>query len=190
MVFDLITFKGSTAMELVFGRPLDTTTREAKEIKIYDFLDGLGIEYQRIDHPAAATMEACEEIDKVLNATICKNLMLCNRQQTEFYLLLMPGNKPFKTKDLSAQIGSARLSFATPMHMEQYLDVTPGSASVLALINDTDKVVRLLIDEDVLSGEYFGCHPCVNTSSLKIKTADLLDKILPSISVYPIIVKL
>lgn len=177
-------------MELVFGRPLDTSLREAKEIKTYDFLDGLGIEYQRIDHEAAATMEACEEIDKALDATICKNLMLCNRQQTEFYLLLMPGDKPFKTKDLSAQIGSSRLSFATPEHMEQYLDVTPGSASVLGLINDKDKVVRLLIDEDVIAGEYFGCHPCVNTSSLKIKTKDLLDKILPSISVYPIFVKL
>ena len=177
-------------MELINGRPLDTSGREDKEIRTYDLLDELGIEYQRIDHEAAMTMEACEEIDKALNATICKNLFLCNRQQTEFYLLMMPGEKPFKTKDLSAQIGSARLSFATPEHMEKYLDITPGSVSVLGLMNDKEKAVHLLIDEDVLNGEYFGCHPCVNTSSLRIKTSDLTDKLLPFINHHPIVVKL
>ena len=123
-------------------------------------------------------MELCAEIDKTLGATICKNLVLCNRQQTDFYLLLIPGDKIFKTKDLSKQIGTARLSFATPEHMEKYLDVTPGSASILALMNDHDNVVRLLVDEDVLQGEYVGCHPCVNTSSLKIRTEDMFGKLL------------
>ena len=177
-------------MELVNGRPFDLSNREEKEIRTYDLLDKLGIEYQRIDHEAADTMDACEEIDKALNATICKNLFLCNRQQTEFYLLMMPGDKPFKTKDLSAQIGSARLSFATPEHMAKHLDITPGSVSVLGLMNDKENAVRLLIDEDVLNGEYFGCHPCVNTSSLRIKTADLIEKILPYINHYPINVSL
>lgn len=177
-------------MELVNGRPLDESGREAKEIRTYDLLDKLGIEYQRIDHEAAMTMEACEEIDKALDATICKNLFLCNRQQTEFYLLMMPGDKPFKTKDLSAQIGSARLSFATPEHMAKYLDITPGSVSVLGLMNDKENAVRLLIDEDVLAGEYFGCHPCVNTSSLRISTSALTEKFLPHIEHYPITVKL
>ena len=177
-------------MELVNGRPFDLSNREEKEIRTYDLLDKLGIEYQRIDHEAADTMEACEEIDKALNATICKNLFLCNRQQTEFYLLMMPGDKPFKTKDLSAQIGSARLSFATPEHMMKYLDITPGSVSVLGLMNDKENAVRLLIDEEVLNGEYFGCHPCVNTSSLRIKTSDLIEKILPCINHYPINVSL
>ena len=168
-------------MELVNGRPTDTQGRLDKEIRVYDFLDSLGVSYQRIDHEAAMTMEACEEIDRTLEATICKNLLLCNRQETQFYLLMLPGDKVFKTKDLSAQIGSSRLSFAKAEYMEQYLNITPGSLSVLGLMNDKDKMVRLLIDEDVLRGEYIGCHPCINTSSLKFRTEDLLNKILPAI---------
>ena len=166
-------------MELVNGRPTDTQGRLDKEIRVYDFLDSLGVTYQRIDHEAAMTMEACEEIDRMLEATICKNLLLCNRQETQFYLLMLPGDKVFKTKELSAQIGSSRLSFAKAEYMEQYLDITPGSLSVLGLMNDKDKMVRLLIDEDVLTGEYIGCHPCINTSSLRIRTTDLLEKFLP-----------
>ena len=126
------------------------------------------------------TMEACVEIDRVLDATICKNLLLCNRQCTAFYLLMMPGDKAFKTSVLSKEIGTSRLSFAKPEYMEQYLDITPGSLSVLGLMNDHDHHVELLVDEDVLKGEFFGCHPCINTSSLRIKTADLMEKIIPA----------
>ena len=170
-------------MELQKGRPENTDNRLDKEIRVYDFLDKLGIQYQRIDHEAAMTMEACEEIDRALgdNTTICKNLFLCNRQETDFYLLLMPGDKPFKTKDLSAQIHSARLSFAKPEYMEKYLDITPGSVSVLGLMNDSEKKVQLLIDEDVMKEPYFGCHPCINTSSLKFTTDDLMQKIIPAL---------
>lgn len=177
-------------MELVNGRPTDTQGRLDKEIRVYDFLDSLGVSYQRIDHEAAMTMEACEEIDRTLEATICKNLLLCNRQETQFYLLMLPGDKVFKTKDLSAQIGSSRLSFAKAEYMEQYLDITPGSLSVLGLMNDKDKMVRLLIDEDELAGEYIGCHPCINTSSLRLKTKDLVEKIIPAMEHEPTIVKL
>ena len=177
-------------MELVNGRPTDTQGRLDKEIRVYDFLDSLGVSYQRIDHEAAMTMEACEEIDRTLKATICKNLLLCNRQETRFYLLMLPGDKVFKTKDLSAQIGSSRLSFAKAEYMEQYLDITPGSLSVLGLMNDKDRMVRLLIDEDVLTGEYIGCHPCINTSSLRLKTKDLVEKIIPAMEHEPTIVKL
>ena len=177
-------------MELVNGRPTDTQGRLDKEIRVYDFLDSLGVTYQRIDHEAAMTMEACEEIDRTLKATICKNLLLCNRQETQFYLLMLPGDKVFKTKDLSAQIGSSRLSFAKEEYMEQYLDITPGSLSVLGLMNDKDRMVRLLIDEDVLTGEYIGCHPCINTSSLRLRTKDLVEKIIPAMEHEPIIVKL
>ena len=177
-------------MELVNGRPTDTQGRLDKEIRVYDFLDSLGVTYQRIDHEAAMTMEACEEIDRTLEATICKNLLLCNRQETQFYLLMLPGNKVFKTKDLSAQIGSSRLSFAKAEYMEQYLDITPGSLSVLGLMNDKDRMVRLLIDEEVLAGEYIGCHPCINTSSLRLRTKDLVEKIIPAMEHEPTIVKL
>lgn len=177
-------------MELVNGRPTNTEGRLDKEIRVYDFLDSLGVTYQRIDHEAAMTMEACEEIDRTLEATICKNLLLCNRQETQFYILLLPGDKVFKTKDLSAQIGSSRLSFAKAEYMEQYLDITPGSLSVLGLMNDKDKMVRLLIDEEVLEGEYIGCHPCINTSSLRLRTKDLVEKIIPAMGHEPTIVKL
>ena len=165
-------------MQLQNGRPTDTTGRLDKEIRTYDFLDKLGIEYQRIDHEAAFTMEFCEEIDKTLGATICKNLFLCNRQKTDFYLLMIPGDKTFKTKELSHQIGSARLSFASPQDMEKYLDITPGSVSVLGLMNDTSHDVHVSIDKELLSDEYLGCHPCINTSSLKIKMSDIFEKFL------------
>ena len=167
-------------MELVKGRPATNEGRLDKEIRCYDLLDSLGVEYQRIDHEAAMTMEACVEIDKVLDATICKNLLLCNRQNTAFYLLMIPGDKVFKTSVLSKEIGSSRLSFAKPEYMLEYLDITPGSVSVLGLMNDHDHHVELLMDEDVLKGEYFGCHPCINTSSLRIKTKDLMEKIIPA----------
>jgi len=167
-------------MELVKGRPATNEGRLEKEIRCYDLLDRLGVEFQRIDHEAAMTMEACVEIDKVLDATICKNLLLCNRQCTAFYLLMIPGSKQFKTSVLSREIGSSRLSCAKPEYMEAYLDITPGSVSVLGLMNDHDHHVQLLMDEDVLKGEYFGCHPCINTSSLRIRTSDLMEKIIPA----------
>lgn len=177
-------------MTLVQGRPADCTGRLDKEIRVYDFLDKLGISYQRIDHEAAMTMEACAAVDEALEATICKNLLLCNRQNTDFYLLLLPGGKPFKTKDLSKQIGSSRLSFAAPEYMEAFLDITPGSLSILGLMNDTENRVQLLIDEDVLKGAYIGCHPCINTSSLRLRTEDLIQKIIPSMGHVPRLVNL
>lgn len=177
-------------MEIYHGRPVDISDREAKEIRVYDLLDSLGVEYERVDHEAAMTMEICRDIDASLGAVICKNLFLCNRQATDFYLLMMPDDKPFKTKDISAQIGSSRLSFATAEHMKKYLDITPGSVSVMGLMNDKEGAVRLLIDEDVLAADYFGCHPCVNTSSLKISVADLKEKIIPALSHPYTVVKL
>jgi len=170
------------------GRPQDK--RIDKEERCYALLDSLGLGYWRVDHEYADTIEACHEIEKVLGCNICKNLLLTNRQQTEVYLLLMPGDKPFKTKILSKQIGTARLSFATAEQMEKYLDITPGSVSVLGLMNDHNNAVQLLIDEDVLKGEYFGCHPCINTSSLRLKMSDLMEKILPAVHHAPRLVTL
>lgn len=177
-------------MELEFGRPGDCTRRLAKEIRCYDLLDSLGISYQRIDHAPAMTMEACQEIDQALDAVICKNLLLCNRQCTQFYLLMLPGDKHFKTSVLSKEIGSSRLSFASPEYMERFLDITPGSLSVLSLMNDKENHVQLLMDEDVLTGEYFGCHPCINTSSLRLRMEDLMQKILPAMGHSPRMVTL
>lgn len=177
-------------MMLTNGRPVNENGRLAKEIRVYDLLDSLGILYQRIDHEAAMTIEACHEIDRILDAFICKNLFLCNRQETDFYLLMMPGDKKFKTKELSAQLGCTRLSFASEKHMKEFLDITPGSVSVMGLMNDTENRVQLLIDEELLSQEYIGCHPCINTSSLRLKKDDLLQRIIPAMKHVPQFVKL
>lgn len=166
-------------MKIETGRPVNLENRLEREIRTYDYLDSLNIKYERVDHEAAETMEACKAVDKALGIEMCKNLMLCNRQKTAFYLLLMPGDKKFKTKELSSQINSARLSFADADDMLKYLDIVPGSLSVMGLMNDSEHVVQLLIDEEVLGSEYIGCHPCVNTSSLKILTSDIIEKYLP-----------
>lgn len=173
---------------LYCGRPAGE--RIPKETRCYDLLDRLEVEYFRVDHEHADTIPDCELVEELLGCKICKNLFLTNRQQTDFYLLIMPGEKPFKTKLLSKQIGSARLSFAGPEHMEQYLDITPGSVSVLGLMNDREKKVRLLVDRDLLAEESFGCHPCINTSSLRFKTTDLFEKILPAMEHEPTFVEL
>ena len=178
------------AYEMYQGRPADETGRLAKELRSYDLLDAAGVVYQRADHPAADTMEACAAADEALQVTVCKNLFLCNRQKTNFYLLAMPHNKPFKTKELSSQLGIARLSFAGAEEMARYLDITPGSVSVLGLANDTAGAVRLLLDEDLKAAEYFACHPCINTSSVKFTTADLLQKVLPATGHTPTWVRL
>ena len=154
------------------GRPADC--RSQVEEEVYDRLDQLGISYTRVDHDHADTMEDCLLIEGTLGARICKNLFLCNRQQTEFYLLMMHGDKPFKTKYLSAQLGCARLSFADEGHMAQYLHTTPGSVSALELMFDTEHQVRLIIDKPLMEDEFISAHPGLSTSTLKLRREDLL----------------
>lgn len=165
------------------GRPKNSSERLDKEIRTYDLLDSLGIAYERIDHEATETMEACAEIDKELgDAVICKNIFLCNSKKDQFYLLMLEGSKKFKSSSISRQAGSTRLSFAPMEFMEEFLDITPGSVSVLGLMNDKMNKVQLLVDEDVLHGEMFGCHPCINTSSLRLRTADVFGPFLKAIN--------
>lgn len=177
-------------MVLKKGRPENIQNRLDREIKVYDLLDEVGIDYMRVDHEPADNMEACLAIDEVLEATICKNLFLCNRQKTNFYLVMMPGDKPFKTKEVSGQIGCARLSFAGQEEMLEYLDIEPGSVSVMGLMNDKNNMVRLLVDEDILDAEYIGCHPCVNTSSLRLKTKDVFGPVLKAMNHDMTVIKL
>lgn len=152
--------------------------RLAKEMRVYDLLQKLQITFIRVDHDHADTIEDCAAVESLLGAPICKNLFLRNRQATTFYLLLMPGDKRFLTKELSKQLGISRLSFAEPEYMEKYLDTTPGSASILGLMNDSNHQVNLVIDEDLLTHDRIGCHPCINTSSLNLALADVLEKFL------------
>lgn len=177
-------------MELIKGRPDNCEGRLDREVRVYDFLDNLGIEYFRTDHDEANTMEVCNEIDKVLGTLMCKNLFLCNRQKTDFYLLMMPGDKPFKTKDITKQLGCSRLSFADSEAMLEYLDIKPGAVSIMGLMNDKDNKVRLVIDRAVVEEDTIGCHPCVSTSSLKIKTDDILNVYLPAVHHEPTFVEL
>ncbi|MBD5532077.1 MAG: prolyl-tRNA synthetase associated domain-containing protein [Lachnospiraceae bacterium] len=176
--------------QIFHGRPVQTDGRKEKELRVYELLDELGISYDRIDHEEMNTIEACHGVDEALGIHICKNLFLCNRQQTQFYLLLLPGEKKFRTKDLSAQIGSARLSFAGAEAMERFLDITPGSVSVMGLMNDREQRVQLLIDRDLLKEEWFGCHPCMNTSSIRMRLADMLKLFLPAVKHEAIYVNL
>lgn len=157
----------------------DTAGRLPREMEVYKLLKQLDIPYKRMDHEPMATIEACQGVDEILGIHMCKNLFLCNSQKTAFYLLMMPGEKKFKTKELSKQIGSARLSFAPEEFMEEYLHISPGAVSIMGLMNDRENHVKLLMDEDVLKEEYLGCHPCVNTASLRLKTGDVIEKFLP-----------
>ena len=172
------------------GRPQNIEERLEKEKRCYDFLDKLGVEYARVDHEVTATMEECLKIDEILGAPTCKNLFLSNRQGTAFYILLIPADKSFKTKDISAQIGSSRLSFGSGEMMERLLDITPGSLSVLGLMNDLDRDVTLLIDEDVMTADSIGAHPCINTTTLAFSMTDFREKIIPDLGHRPTYVNL
>ncbi|MDO4261725.1 MAG: prolyl-tRNA synthetase associated domain-containing protein [Eubacteriales bacterium] len=172
------------------GRPADETGRLQKELRVYDLLDELGIAYERVDHEAAMTVEDCQGVDRLLGIEICKNLFLTNQQKTKFYLLLMPGQKRFVTKEFCRQIGSARLSFGKPELLEELLDLTPGSVSIMGLMNDRDGKVQLVIDREVYETPDFGCHPCINTTSLKMSSAEVWEKFLPAVGHEPILVDL
>ncbi len=164
------------------GRPESTEGRLPKEIAVYDLLDRLQIFYQRADHEPAFTMEACAAIDRLFApAAVCKNLFLCNSQKTKFYLLMIRDDKKFKTKEISVQINSPRLSFGPEELLGELLDLTPGSISVMGLMNDRENRVRLLVDRDLLDAEEIGCHPCINTSSIRLRIRDLVEKFLPAV---------
>lgn len=175
---------------LYHGRPTSAANRLPKEMACYDLLDRLEIPYARADHSHADTIAQCEAVEQVLGEKICKNLFLCNRQKTKFYLLMLDGEKVFKTKDLSKQLGVARLSFAGAEDMERYLNLTPGSVTVLGLMHDTENQVQLVIDKSVAEAKNVSCHPCINTSTIWFTMDDLLHKVLPELHHEPIFVDL
>lgn len=161
-------------MKLTKGRPDNYDDRIKKEKEVYELLDNINIEYYYIDHKPLMNMDECKKVEKILGAMICKNVFLCNRQMTNFYLLMMPGDKKFITKDISKKLGCSRLSFAKEDMLLKYLNISPGSVSILGLMNDKENNVKLIIDKEILRDDYIGVHPCINTSTLKIKTEELL----------------
>lgn len=174
--------------ELYSGPPAEE--RHPNEMAVYAFLGQLDIPYLRCDHGYANTMEDCKVVEGVLGVPICKNLLLTNRQQTDFYLLMMPGDKPFKTKDLTGQLGCARLSFVSPQQMQELLGASPGSASAFELMHDKEGKVQLVIDRDLLSGEFISGHPCFSTSTIRLKLTDFLERFLPAVGHTPVMVDL
>lgn len=164
-------------MTIETGRPADCSGRPEKECAVYDLLERLDIPFTRADHPAAFTMEECEAVSQALHTPICKNLFLCNRQKTAFYLLLLPASKPFRTKEITAQLECARLSFAGEEQLASLLHLTPGSATIFGLQYDTENRVQLVVDRDLLDEAYFGCHPCINTSTIRMRTSDVFDRL-------------
>lgn len=177
-------------MVLYKGRPTTNEGREEREIRVYDYLDSLGIEYYRIDHDPVFSDNECEAVEKVLDNVICKNIFLCNRQRTAYYMLVMPAHKKFNTSQVSHALNSSRLSFASAEDMLELLDVTPGSVSIMALMNDRENKVQLAIDTELLEHKDFGCHPCKNTSSLRLARTDVFDKFLKSVNHTPIFLTL
>lgn len=169
----------TTEYILCEGRPAPELC-SAVEGPVYDFLDGLGLEYKVLRHPAAFSIEECNRVRDIVKAPVFKNLFLTNKQQSRFYLLVMPGEKVFKTKYLSAQINSARLSFADENHMMRFLGVTPGSVTPFGLIHDREHNVNLLLDEDLKKYPVFACHPCTNTASVIMRFDDLISKVIPA----------
>lgn len=174
--------------EIIYETVPEATGRLEKEMKCYEVLDKLKIPFKRLDHEAVGTIEECEEIESKLDIPIYKNLFLCNSKKDQYYLLTMPGHKTFKSSPIARQIGSTRLSFGTPEMLQEYLNLTPGSVSLLGLIFDKQHKIKVLLDEDFLEEEAIGCHPCINTTSLKISSKDLLEKFLAYVGHEPIFV--
>ncbi len=164
------------------GAPASLASRSRVEAECYALLEKLKIPFWRVDHDAANTIEDCKHVEEVIGVHICKNLFLQNRQGTVFYLLMMAGDKPFRTAEVSKLLGVSRLSFASPEKMEEMLSCTPGSVSILGLMHDKNRRINLLIDEDIWNSDYIRCHPLKNTSTLKIATRDVKEVFLPYVS--------
>lgn len=158
-----------------------TDERCALETKVYETLSKLSIPFELVDNDSVESMEECIEISEKLGAEIRKTIFLCNRKKTSFYMVILPANKSFNTKEHCKKMDVSRLSFASGDLMMQHLDVAPGTATIMSLINDPDEKVELFIDKEIANSEFFACNPGANTTHLKIKTKDLLNKLLPKI---------
>lgn len=176
-------------MELRTKKP-SPEGRLKKESATFELLDELGIPYAWVDHEVKMTIADCAGIDKFLGIELCKNLFLSTKNNDKFFMFMMPGTKKFVTKDVSRMLGTTRLEFAHEEYMEEFLNLTPGSVSVMGLMFDKENKVQLLIDRDVLEHEYIGCHPCINTASLRMSTVDFINKFLPAVGHEPIILDL
>ena len=148
--------------------------------KVYAALERLGIPVERIDNDPAVTMEDCEAVDAALGVPTVKTLLLCNRQQTMFYLYVMPGDKPFSTKDFGAALQISRVSFAPAEKLREFLGTEVGATTPLSLVADPDKRVRLIIDKAAVAPEAIGFPDGTTTCYMRMRTADLLGQFIPA----------
>ena len=163
--------------------------RNSLHENVYETLESLGIPYERVDTDEAITMEDCIAIGERLQTPIVKTLLLCNRQQTNFYLFVTTSEKPFSTKNFSHAMEISRVSFASPEQLESMLGTVVGSASVLSLLHDPENRVQLVLDRDALQASWYGCSDTTTTGYMKLPTADLLEKFLPAVHHEPIYIE-
>ena len=161
-----------------------------KAAEVCGNLEKIGTEYEIVTHPPVFTLEECQAVNGLIGGRICKNLLLRTDSGKVVYLLMIRDDKRFVTKEVSKKLGCSRLSFASGEYMENLLNTTPGSLSITSLFFDSEKKVALAIDADVLKEEYICCHPSDNTATLKIKTQDVLQKLVPALGIEPKIIEI
>lgn len=146
----------------------------------YKFLSENNIEFSRVDNDEAVTMEDCIEIDKALDMKTVKTLFLCNRQKTQFYLFVTEGDKPFVTKDFSSALGISRVSFASAEMLDEIIGTKVGATTIFGVLREQAQEVRVVFDKAVCESEWFGCSDGTTSCYMKLKTDDILNKLLPS----------
>ncbi len=170
------------------GAPEDK--RGELETKVYAEFKELGIDFKRVDNDEAISMEECVEISNTWGAEIRRTVVVCNRQTTNYYLVVMPADKRFDTKTFAHNMECARVSFASEEDMIKILGVSHGNASVVSILNDKDNMVQVVLDKDVADDEYFACNVGINTTHIMFKTDDLINKFLVKEEHNPKIIEL
>jgi len=156
---------------------------------IYEALEELKIPFDRVENDFMISMEDCEAVNKKMNTRMAKNLFLCNRQKTEFYLFITKDNKHFNTKIFSKAMGISRVSFAPEETLTEYLGTKIGATTIFSLVYDKDCKVHLVIDKDVLEEKFHACNDGTNNAHIKITTKDLMEKYLKYTKHEPVIIE-
>ena len=155
----------------------------------YEALEKLQIPFERVDTDEAVTMEDCAAINEKLNMDMVKTLFLCNRQQTDFYLLVTTGDKPFRSKNFSNALGVSRVSFAPVESMESMLGTKIGATTIFSSLLDDKNRVRVVFDRDVLFKKWYGCSDGTTTGYMKLRTDDIYQRFLPFTKHIPTVIE-
>ncbi len=169
-------------------RTAPTECKTLLQAKVYQTLEQLHIPFERVDTDEAITMEDCVLIDAKLNMKMVKTLFLCNRQQTNFYLFITAGDKPFHSKEFSNALGVARVSFAPAEKMETMLGTKIGAATVFSALLDSDRKVQIVFDKDILAEEWYGCSDGTTTGYMKVRTNQIVHEFLTYTNHTPAII--